>query len=200
MWSPSLPVERWVLKPVVFFLCLLPSLVLAAGLLTSNLGFNPVEALTHQTGQWGLRLLLVTLAITPLRSLTGMIWLTRFRRMLGLFSFYYVFLHFSVYFLWDQSLSLSYVVEDIVKRPYITVGAAALLLMMPLVITSTNKMRRRLGRKWNLLHKLTYVVAAFAALHYIWLTKADYLEPMIYTAILAALMLFRLKQRVLARR
>lgn len=193
MWSPTIKLERWALKPGVFLLCLMPSIALLLGLIQSKLGFNPVEVLTHQTGLWALRFLLITLLITPLRSLTGMIWLTRFRRMFGLFAFYYVILHFSVYFLWDQSLNLRYIFEDIIDRPYITVGFLALCLMIPLAITSFNRIRRRMGRKWNLLHRLTYLIAALAVLHYIWLTRADYLEPGVYAAVFVGLMTLRLR-------
>lgn len=192
MWSPSAVIEKRLLKPVVFLLCLLPSIVLLVKLLTSNLGFNPVEILTHETGQWGLRFLLVSLAVTPLRKITNMVWLTRFRRMFGLFAFYYGFLHFGVYFVLDQSLSFKYLWDDVLDRPYITVGFAALCMLLPLAITSTNKLRRKLGRRWNLLHKLAYVATGLVVLHFIWLVKADYREPIIYLSVFLVLMLLRL--------
>lgn len=185
--------ERWLLKPVVFLLCLLPSLLLALGLIRSDLGFNPVELLTHETGQWGLRFLLITLSITPIRMITRMAWLTRFRRMLGLFAFYYALLHFSVYFLWDQSLNIGYVIEDVLRRPYITLGFFALCLLIPLAVTSTNRIRRSLGRNWSRLHRLIYLITGLVVMHFIWLTKADYLEPGIYAAIFAVLMVIRFK-------
>lgn len=200
MWSPSISLERRLLKPAIFLLCLLPSVLLTWGLVRSELGFNPVETLTHETGQWGIRFLLATLAITPLRTLTGMVWLTRYRRMLGLFAFYYACLHFFVYFLWDQSLNLNYVFEDVLDRPYITLGFAALCLIIPLAITSTNKLRRKLGRRWNLLHRTVYAVAGLTVLHYIWLTKADYLEPGIYAALFLVLMGFRLQWGLIAKK
>lgn len=199
MWSPTAVIEKRLLKPGVFILCLLPSIILLVKLLTSQLGFNPVEILTHETGQWGLRFLLISLAITPLRRITNMVWLTRFRRMFGLFAFYYGFLHFSVYFVLDQSLSVKYLLDDVLDRPYITVGFAGLCLLIPLAITSTNKLRRKLGRKWNLLHKLAYVATGLVVLHFIWLVKADYREPIIYLSIFILLMLMRLKLSLFAR-
>lgn len=192
MWAPTQKVERWLLKPAVFIACLLPFLLLLLGLVQSKLGFNPVEYLTHQTGQWGLRFLLITLAITPLRNLSNWVWLTRFRRMLGLYAFFYGLLHFMIYFLWDQSLDITRVVEDVFERPYITLGFAALCLMIPLAVTSTNWARRKLRRRWNQLHKLVYVLALLVILHFIWLVKADYREVSIYAVVFAILMLLRL--------
>ena len=192
-WSPPMRIERWVLKPIVFVGCLVPFILLVIGFFRSTLGFNPVEIMTHETGQWGLRFLLGSLAITPMKTLTGMSWLIRFRRMIGLYAFFYAVLHFSVYFLWDQSLNIRFVVEDVIERPYITLGFFALVLMIPLAITSTNKMRRRLKQRWMQLHLLTYPIGLLTVLHFIWLTKADYLEPGIYAAVFGFLMLFRVK-------
>ena len=193
IWSPSSRTERRLIKPILFIACLLPFVSLVVRLVQSNLGFNPVEILTHETGQWSLRFLLITLAISPVKELTGMKWLIRLRRMIGLYSFFYVVLHFSVYFIWDQGLSISYVIEDIIQRPYITVGFVSLLLMIPLAITSANKIRQKLAKYWTQIHYLTYPAALFAILHFLWLTKADYLEPGIYTAIFGVLMAFRVK-------
>ena len=191
VWNPSDRAIRRLLKPAAHVLALAPIAWLAFRLLTDRLGFNPVEELTHETGTWGLHFLLLCLAMTPLRTLTGMIWLTQFRRMLGLYAFFYALCHFLVYFLWDQGLDLSLVIEDIAERPYVTVGFAALCTFIPLAATSTNGIRRRMKRAWNKLHKLVYVSGILVLLHFLWLTKADYLEPLIYTGIFSALMLFR---------
>ena len=193
MWSPTLKVERRLIKPVVFLASLAPSIYLVFALITSRLGFNPVEVVTHQTGIWALRFLLISLAITPLRTLFNMVWVTRFRRMFGLFAFFYASLHFCVYFLWDQSLDFRYVIEDVLERPYITVGFSALLLMVPLAVTSANRLRRRMKKKWNTLHKLVYPIGLLAVLHFIWLVKADYQEVSVYAVIYAVLMGFRIQ-------
>ena len=191
-WNPSQKTISRVLKPTAHILALLPFAWLLVGLVTNRLGFNPVEELTHETGIWAFRLLLLCLAITPVRTLTKMVWLMQFRRMLGLHAFFYGFCHFLVYFLWDQGLELSRVVEDVVERPYITVGFAALCIFVPLAITSTAAMRRRMKKAWNKLHQLVYLAAVLIVLHFLWLTKADYLEPLIYATIFAVLMSFRI--------
>ncbi len=188
-------------KPVLHGLCLLPLAALIYGLFVDTLGANPVETLTHETGQWALRLLLVTLALTPLQQWSGVAAWIRFRRMLGLYAFIYVVCHISIWLLFDHSLDLVAMLEDIVERPYITVGFSALLLLLPLAVTSTNGMIRRLGRRWKLLHRLVYVIVALAILHYLWLVKADYLESGIYAIIAAILLLHRLEPiRRMARR
>ena len=188
-------------KPVLHGLCLLPLAALVYGLFVDTLGANPVETLTHETGQWALRLLLGTLALTPLQQWSGVAAWVRFRRMLGLYAFFYVVCHFSIWLLFDHSLDLVAMLEDIVERPYITVGFSALLLLLPLAVTSTNGMIRRLGRRWKLLHRLVYVIVALAILHYLWLVKADYLESGIYAIIAAILLLHRLEPiRRMARR
>ncbi len=188
-------------KPVLHGLCLLPLAALVYGLFVDTLGANPVETLTHETGQWALRLLLVTLALTPLQQWSGLAAWVRFRRMLGLYACFYVVCHFSIWLLFDHSLDLVAMLEDIVERPYITVGFSALLLLLPLAVTSTNGMIRRLGRRWKLLHRLVYVIVALAILHYLWLVKADYLESGIYAIIAAILLLHRLEPiRRMARR
>lgn len=183
------------LKVAVFFACLVPLtklLMQAFGLIEPGLGANPIEELLHRCGKWGLNFLLVTLAVTPLRRLTGLNWLLRFRRMLGLFSFFYVLLHFTVYLVLDQDLAFEYIFEDIVERPYITLGLIGLILLIPLVITSTNKMMRRLGRRWQKLHRLVYVVGVLGVIHFFWQVKEDFLEPQIYAAILSILLIYRL--------
>ncbi|NNF60000.1 MAG: sulfoxide reductase heme-binding subunit YedZ, partial [Gammaproteobacteria bacterium] len=170
------------LKIVLFIAALFPafSLVLAtfevAGL---SLGANPVEELLHEAGEWGLRFLLITLSITPLRRITGMNWLIRFRRMLGLFAFFYVSAHFLIYAILDQGLAPGPIIEDIVERPYITLGIAALLMLIPLAVTSTNAMMRRLGRRWQQLHYLVYPAAILGVWHFWWQVKEDIREPVI---------------------
>jgi sulfoxide reductase heme-binding subunit YedZ len=184
--------RRW-LKPAVFILCLLPALALAADALTGGLGANPIEAITHRTGDWALRLLLITLAVTPLRRLTGWSWPGPLRRMLGLYAFFYASLHFLTYLVLDQFFDPAAIVEDIAKRPYITVGFTAFVLLIPLALTSTNGMIRRLGgRNWRRLHRLVYPIAILGVIHFLWLVKADLREPLIYLAILAALLGYRL--------
>jgi len=185
-------VIKGIIKPIIHILALLPFILLCYQFFTNELGFNPVENLTHQTGDWALRLLLITLAITPIRTVTKQYWLTQLRRMLGLYAFFYALCHFIVYFIWDQGLTLKYVLDDVVNRPYISVGFAALIILTLLALTSPNSIRRSMKRHWNRLHKLVYVAAALTVLHFLWLTKADYQEPLIYLAIFVFLMLFRL--------
>ena len=184
-------------KPVVFLACLLPfALVFGDAFgVTGSLGANPVEEILDRFGNWGLRFIMITLAITPLRQLTGWNWLTRFRRMLGLFTFFYVFLHFLTWLVLDQGLLLSAVAEDIIKRPFITIGFLALLLLTALAVTSTNGMRRRLGRRWQKLHNTVYVIALLGVWHFWWQVKLDTAEPLVYAVILAALLGWRLWHR-----
>lgn len=186
--------QSWgrVLKPLAFILALAPlGLLLADGLL-DRLGANPVEAITHRTGEWALRLLLLTLAVTPLRRLSGWTWPQGLRRMLGLFSFFYAGLHLLTWAWLDQGLLWTALLEDLLKRPYIGLGLGAFALMLPLALTSTRGMTRRLGRRWQTLHRLVYVVGVLAVLHVLWLTKADYLEPGLYALLLGLLLLARL--------
>lgn len=178
-------------KPLVFLVCLVPFGVLIARGVSGALGPNPVEAITHFTGDWTLRLLLVTLAVTPLRRLTGQAWLVRFRRMLGLFAFFYAVLHFAAYIWLDRYFDLGTIAEDVLKRPFITVGFAAFVLMVPLAMTSTQGWIRRLGRRWKALHRAVYAIGVLGVLHYFWLVKADLLEPAIYAGILVGLLASR---------
>ena len=188
------------LKVVVFFLCLVPFLLLVWGLVTANLGTNPIERLTHTTGDWILRFLVLTLSITPLRRLTGWNQLVRFRRMLGLFAFFYGCLHFTIYVLSIASLNLSEIANDIAKRLYITVGFTGFVLMIPLAITSTKKWIARLGgRRWQMLHRLIYVSAIAGVLHYLWLVKADIRYPVRYAIAVGVLLLFRVWTAVRSR-
>jgi sulfoxide reductase heme-binding subunit YedZ len=189
---------RFIYKPLVFAACAAPAALLtlaAFGHGPTDLGADPVRRLIHACGITALNLLLVTLAVTPARDITGLRSLLRLRRMLGLFVFFYALAHFTVYFTLDQWFDLRAVGADIVKRPYITIGMAALLLLIPLAVTSTNGMMRRLGRRWTKLHRLVYVVGALALWHFWWQVKADIREPLIYVAIFAALMAWRLKAK-----
>jgi len=181
-------------KVALFLVCLVPlgKLVLATfGLAGMSLGANPIEELIHGFGKWGLNFLLITLAVTPVRRLTGFSWLMRFRRMLGLFAFFYVLMHFLTYAGLDQRFDLPVIVEDVIERPYITLGMTALILLLPLAITSTNSMMRRLGRRWQKLHRLVYVISILGVWHFYWQVKQDILEPLIYALILALLLCFR---------
>lgn len=182
------------LKTLLFVACSLPLVKLgldAFGLFGGTLGANPVESLLHRVGWWGLFVLLATLVVSPLRNLTGMSSLIRIRRMLGLFAFAYVALHFTVYAVLDQGLALKPIIEDIIKRPYITVGIAALLLLLPLALTSNNFSQRRLKQRWKKLHKLTYVIAILGVWHFWWQVKLDTSEPIIFALVLSVLLGYR---------
>ena len=184
---------RWT-KPLVFLVCLIPlfTLVLATlGVANMHLGANPVERLLHELGRWGLKFLLISLTITPLRRWTGWNWLLRFRRMLGLFAFFYVVLHFLPYVILDQGLDAAAIVEDVLKRPYITLGMTGLLLLIPLAATSTKAMMRRLGKRWVKLHRLVYVIAIVAVWHFYWQVKLDTLDASIYALVLLVLLASR---------
>ena len=189
--NPSDQTLRYVIKPLVFAAALVPFGMLVAGVIADTLGTNPVEKLTHETGDWTLRFLLLTLSITPLRRLTGNHWLIRLRRMLGLFAFFYACLHFITYIWFDHYFDWQEILLDVPKRPFITIGFSAFVLLIPLAMTSTNGMMRRLKKNWIRLHKLVYVIAVLGVLHFLWLVKADTLEPMIYAAILLVLLGYR---------
>ena len=180
-----------VVKPVVFLICLLPLAVLLArafSVADMGLGANPIEELLHELGRWGLKFLLLTLAVTPMRRWTGWNWLIGFRRMLGLFSFFYIVLHFTVYAALDQGLDFSAIIEDVLKRPYITLGMAGLLMLIPLAVTSTRGMMRRLGKRWQKLHRLVYIIAIAGVWHFYWQVKLDTLDATLYALVLAALL------------
>lgn len=187
---------RWLIKPALFVIALVPLAVLIQKGLNNDLGANPVETINRFTGDWVLRFLLVTLAVTPLRRLFGWNALLRYRRMLGLFAFFYVCLHFLSYAWLDQYFAIADIIKDVAKRPYITVGFACFLMLIPLAATSTHAMIRRLGtRRWQRLHRLVYLVGVGGIVHYLWLVKSDLREPLIYGAILAVLLGFRLWHR-----
>jgi methionine sulfoxide reductase heme-binding subunit len=173
-------------KPVVFLACLGPLGRLAWKAYSGNLGANPIEVITHSTGDWTLIFLLITLAITPLRKLTGQLWLIRYRRMFGLFAFFYVVLHFLTYIWLDKFFDLHAMLADVAKRRFITVGFTGFLLLIPLAATSTTGWIRRLGgKRWQALHRLIYFSAIAGLIHYFWLVKADKHKPLEYGAVLA---------------
>lgn len=176
-------------KSVLFVLCLLPLGWYLDGLWHDALGANPIEAITRASGEWTLRLLLATLAVTPLRRLTGWHWLIRLRRMLGLFVFFYASLHLATYLWLDQFFDWAAIAKDILKRPFITVGFAAFVLLVPLAATSSNFAIRRLGGKqWQALHRSVYAIGVLGVVHFWWLVKRDISEPLLYGLILAALL------------
>lgn len=179
------------LKPLVFTACLVPLGDLLFGIYEGGLGPNPLETVTHTTGDWALRLLLITLAMTPLRRLLHSPRPLRLRRMLGLFAFFYACLHFLIWLVLDQELRWAAILVDIGKRPYVTVGFAAWLLLLPLALTSTRRAMRSLGRRWAQLHRLVYPATGLAVLHYLWLVKADLREPLLYGLAFLVLMLAR---------
>jgi sulfoxide reductase heme-binding subunit YedZ len=181
------------LKPVVFLACLAPLAWLIWRTLHNALGANPIEAITHFTGDCTLTFLLITLAVTPLRKLTRQYWLINFRRMLGLFAFFYGTLHLMTWVWPDKGFDVHDMLADIVKRRFITAGMTAYALMIPLALTSTKWSIRKLGgKRWQALHRLIYFSAAAGVIHYIWLVKADLKKPLEYAAVLALLMLYRL--------
>ena len=184
---------RLVWKPLVFLACLVPVALVVGDLLgvTGSLGANPIEEILDRFGNWGLRFIMITLTVSPLRRLTGWNWLARFRRMLGLFTFFYVLMHFLTWLIIDQGLLLPAIAEDIVKRPFITIGVAALVLLIALAVTSTNGMRRRLGRRWQKLHNAVYVIGILGVWHFWWQVKADTREALVYIGILAVLLGYR---------
>jgi len=188
---------RRVLKPVVFVAALGPFLWLVYNAFWGDLGVNPVETITNETGIWTLRLLAASIAITPIRWLTKWNPIINLRRMVGLFAFFYGTVHFMIYFVLDRSLMFDGLWEDIVKRPYITVGFTAFVLMIPLAITSTKGWIRRLGgSRWNLLHRLVYISASLGVLHYWWKVKLDVTNPMIYAGVVSVLLGWRVVKAV----
>jgi sulfoxide reductase heme-binding subunit YedZ len=179
-------------KPFVFLVCLVPAVLLAWGAWHDALGANPISEITHVTGDWTLRFILITLAITPLRKLTGWNAVIRYRRMLGLFGFFYASLHLLTYVVLDQNLGWSYIFGDIAKRPYITMGLLGFVLLIPLAITSTTGWIRRLGgKRWQQIHRLIYATAVAGVVHFWWLVKSDITRPLEYGAILAVLFAIR---------
>jgi sulfoxide reductase heme-binding subunit YedZ len=180
------------IRAAVFVACLVPLARLVALGVAGALGANPVEVVTRSTGWWTLTLLCITLLVTPLRRATGANWLLRLRRMLGLYVFFYACLHFTTYIWLDVWFDMAKVAKDIFKRPFITVGFSAFVLLWPLALTSTSAMQRRLGRAWVRLHKLVYVIVALGVVHFWWLVKRDVTEPAIFALVVLALFAARL--------
>ena len=202
----SVALGRWLLhpaaKPLVWLLCLLPLVWLIYGAASNNLGANPAEALIRATGDWALRFLCLVLAVTPLRVLAGLPALARFRRLVGLFMYAYLWLHLLSYAWFDMGLDLADIARDIVKRPFILVGFSAFVLLTPLALTSFNRAIKALGaRRWQLLHRAVYAVAGLAVLHFFWMRagKNDFAEVLVYAAILGVLLGWRLWRRLSAR-
>jgi len=185
---------RFFWKPLVFVVCLLPAVfvVTDAFEITGRLGANPVEEILDRFGNWALRFIMITLAVTPLRRISGWNQLLQFRRMLGLFTFFYALMHFLTWLILDQGIRLSAIAEDLVERPFITIGFTALVLLTALAATSTNGMRRRLGRRWQRLHNAVYLIGALGVWHFWWQVKQDIAEPLVYATILTILLGIRL--------
>ncbi|MGI9292077.1 MAG: sulfite oxidase heme-binding subunit YedZ [Gammaproteobacteria bacterium] len=194
MAFPTTRQVKTIIKPAWFLACLLPFLLILFDAFTDDLGADPIEAIQDRSGIWGLRFLLLTLALTPIRKLTGQIWVIQFRRMTGLYSLFFITLHFLNYLTLDQGLAWSFIVEDVLERPFITLGFIALLGLVPLGITSTTGWRQRLGKRWQKLHNLVYPIAILGCWHFWWQVKQDITEPLIYAAILAVLLGYRLLQ------
>ncbi|MEE2678183.1 MAG: protein-methionine-sulfoxide reductase heme-binding subunit MsrQ [Myxococcota bacterium] len=190
-----MPPSPRTLQVVAISAAALPGLVLAVRAGTTGLGANPIEEITHVTGEWTLRLLLVSLAVTPARRWLGWRWAAPLRRTFGLAAFTYACLHFATYVGLDQFFDFEAIAEDVLDRRYITAGFAGFLCMLPLAFTSTRRSMRRLGRRWNRLHRLAYVAALCGVVHYAWLVKADLTGPAAYAAVLALLLLLRLPRR-----
>ena len=194
---------RFIGKPFVFLLCLVPALFVVGDALgiTGQLSANPVEDIQDRLGSWAIRFIMITLAVTPLRRITGWNWLVRFRRMLGLFTFFYAVMHFLTWLLLDRGLAVdpafrwTMVLEDLTERPFITIGFAAVLLLTALAITSTNGMRRRMGRAWDKLHYSVYAIGILGVWHYWWQVKKDTSDAWIYAIILAVLLSYRIWKR-----
>ena len=175
-------------------MCLIPA-ALVVGVtfaLTGTLGANPIEEIQDRFGNWGLRFILITLAVTPLRKISGWNWAIRFRRMFGLLAFFYILMHFLTWLFLDQELLLEAIGEDILERPFITIGFVAFLILISLAVTSTNSMRRRMGRRWQKLHYGVYVAGILGVWHYWWQVKLDASDPAVYATLLAALLGYRL--------
>lgn len=190
--------QQWLLpiRILLHLLCAVPALLLLYNTFFGSLGVNPVETLTHQTGIWAIRILLVSLAVTPLRILLGVAQLILYRRLLGLWSFAYALAHFCIYLTFDLRFSFSLVIDDVIERPFMTAGFTALVLMIPLAITSTTGWQRRLKRKWGKLHKLVYLVGIAAVLHFVWIRKGFQIEPLIYAGVLLSLFALRIWNKV----
>jgi sulfoxide reductase heme-binding subunit YedZ len=178
-------------RRVVFLAGLAPASLLVRDAFVGSLGINPVETITRSTGIWTLAFLLMTLGLTPLRRMTGWHWLMKFRRLLGLFAFFYATLHFSIYLGLDHFFDLDEIARDVIQRPFLTVGFFSFVLLTPLAVTSTDRMIRRLGKLWGRLHRMVYVAAIGGVVHFLWIVKADRREPLVYGAVLFFLLGYR---------
>jgi len=187
-------------KIVLFLTALVPVVLLVRGALTGNLGVNPAETIQLQTGRWALKFLFISLAVTPIRRLSGWNVVIQFRRMLGLFAFFYATLHFASYFAFDLNFAFDTMVTDVLKRPFIALGFSAFLLLIPLAVTSTRGWIRRLGNKWRQLHRLVYVAAILATIHFAWKVKVFTGDPVRYSVVLVALLGFRVAWQVWSHR
>lgn len=186
----------WVIKPIVFVACLIPVALMGYDAWQHALGANPIETIIRRCGDWALRFLLITLALSPLRELSGQKWLLRFRRMLGLYAFFYALLHLLGYLVLDQFFDWAAIWKDIIKRPYITIGVITFVLLLPLAVTSIDHIAEWMGKqRWLKLHRLVYLCATLAVVHYFMLVKADIRQPLIYAAILGMLFAYRFWQR-----
>ena len=190
----SLKAIRLYLKPTVFLICLLPLILVLSDLfeISGTLGANPIENIQDRFCIWGLRFIVILLMISPLKKITGIIWLIQFRRMIGLFAFFYVLMHFLVWLLLEQSLLMPAIIEDVTKRPFITIGFIALLILSILASTSTSNIRRSMGRKWDKLHQSVYLASILGIWHFWWQVKKDITEPLIYAVIIFILLTYRL--------
>lgn len=188
---------RYLGKPLVFLLCLLPAVLVLTDAfgISGSLGANPIEAIQDRFGNWALRFIMITLAVTPARRLTKWNWLSTFRRMLGLFAFFYALMHFLTWLILDRELRVSDIVEDLTERPFITLGFTAVLLLTALAMTSFTALRRRMGRNWQKLHNAVYLIAILGVWHFWWQVKKDVTEPLIYATILGVLLGARLYWR-----
>lgn len=198
MRSPGIKKIRWVVKPLLHLLLIYPTISLILGFINHQLGVNPIETLTHVTGEWGLRILLMSLMITPLARITHSGWLIQIRRLVGLYAFFYALLHFMIYMVFDLSFDFSNLLEDILDRPYITVGFAAFVILICLAVTSPIKIRQRMASwtiSWSQLHRTVYLCGILTVIHFLWVTRVDDFEPLAYGGVLALLLGYRVKHQ-----
>ena len=188
---------KYYVKPAVFLLCLTPLLLIIGDLfeITGTLGANPIENMQDRFGIWGLRFIVTVLMISPLRSITGFAWIIQFRRMIGLYAFFYVLMHFLVWLLLEQNLLMAAIIEDIATRPFITIGFIALLILVALASTSTMNIRKKMGNNWVRLHSSIYLASILGVWHFWWQVKKDITEPLIYAIIISILLLYRLRKK-----
>ena len=188
---------KYYVKPAVFLLCLMPLLLIIGDLfeITGTLGANPIENMQDRFGIWGLRFIVTVLMVSPLRFITGFTWIAQFRRMIGLYAFFYVLMHFLVWLLLEQNLLMSAIIEDIATRPFITIGFIALLILVALASTSTMNIRKKMGNNWARLHSGIYLTSILGVWHFWWQVKKDITEPLIYAIIITILLLYRLRKK-----